>query len=162
VPYLLLHERVEMRITSSIVEVFHRGARVASHARDDTPYVHTTCREHMPVNHRAWLESDPGEVFSWARAVGPCTEAFMRRLLDESNPVPQTRWRSARGLKRIGEKYSAARVEAACESALRFSATSYRAVERMLQLGRETVGQRGSRVPIEHDNVRGPDAFDIN
>jgi transposase len=162
VPCQLLHERVELRVTANTVEVFHRGARVASHSRDDTPYMHTTVHAHMPANHRAWLESDPGEVFAWARAVGPCAEAFMRRLLDESNPIPQTRWRSARGLKRVGEKYPAARVEAACESALRFGATSYRTVERMLQLGREASGQRGSRVPIEHDNVRGPEAFDLN
>ena len=162
VPFQLVHERVELRVTANTVEVFHGGSRVASHPRDDTPYVHTTVREHMPVNHRSWLDSDPGEVFAWARAVGPCTEAFMRRLLDESNPIPQTRWRSARGLKRIGERYPAARVETACESALRFGATSYRVVERMLQLGREANGQRGSRVPIEHDNVRGPEAFDLN
>jgi transposase len=162
VPCQLLRERVELRVTANTVEVFHRGARVASHSRDDTPYAHTTVHAHMPTNHRKWLESDPGEVFAWARAVGPCAEAFMRRLLDESNPIPQTRWRSARGLKRVGEKYPAARVEAACESALRFGATSYRTVERMLQLGREASGQRGSRVPIEHDNVRGPEAFDLN
>jgi len=105
VPFQLVHERVDLRVTAITVEVFHGVSRVASHSRDDTPYVHTTVREHMPVNHRPWLDSDPGEVFAWARAVGPCTETFMRRLLDESNPIPQTRWRSARGMKRIGERY---------------------------------------------------------
>jgi transposase len=162
VPHELVQETVELRATASTVEVFYRGQRVASHARDDAPHAYSTDRAHMPVNHQQWVASDPGEVLSWAQAAGPHAEAFMRRLLDDSNPVPQQRWRSARGLKRIGEQYPAKRVEAACEMALKFGGNSYRAVERILRLGRDKPGERGSRVPIDHDNVRGPKAFDLN
>lgn len=161
VPHELLRETVELRATTSTVEVFHLGRRVASHRRNDTPHAFTTDRQHMPSNHRQWIESDPGEVLRWASAVGPATETFMRRLLDEGNPVPQQRWRSARGLKRIGEKFPVERVEAACEAALRFGGRSYKSVERILRRDRAPAG-KGSRVPIEHDNVRGPDAFDLN
>lgn len=162
VPYELIHEKVEVCATAGAVEVFYRGARVASHARDDSPLTSTTDVAHMPPNHRQWAAPEPDEVMSWAAAVGPYAEAYMGRLLNDSNPIAQQRWRSARGLKRVGELYPALRVEAACEMALRFNGKSYRAVERILRLGRDQPGGKGSRVPIEHDNVRGPDAFDIN
>ena len=83
----------------------------------------------------------------------------MQRIL-ESRPIPQQGLRSAMGLRRVGKRYGAARTEAACALALRFGATSYKPVERLLKLGREGAGDDPeSLVPIEHDNVRGPDSF---
>jgi transposase len=37
VPYTLLHERVEVRATATMVEILHRHVRVASHARSRAP-----------------------------------------------------------------------------------------------------------------------------
>lgn len=162
VPCELVQEKVEVCASAGTVEVFYRGERVASHVRDDTPLEATTEVRHMPPNHRKMANPDPGEVMSWATAVGPYAEAYMGKLLNDSNPIVQQRWRSARGLKRVGEQYPAERVEAACEMALRFHGKSYRAVERILRLGRDQPGDKVSRIPIAHDNVRGPDAFDIN
>jgi transposase len=36
VPYRFAREKVDVRLTASIVELFHRGTRVASHVRYDT------------------------------------------------------------------------------------------------------------------------------
>ncbi|MDP2182173.1 MAG: IS21 family transposase, partial [Actinomycetota bacterium] len=59
VPNRLARERVEIRYTLSVVEVFHQGVRVASHARDDTPGRATTCLAHMPPRHRHLAEWTP-------------------------------------------------------------------------------------------------------
>jgi transposase len=37
VPFPLVHEVVDARLTATTVECFHRGQRVAAHVRDDTP-----------------------------------------------------------------------------------------------------------------------------
>ena len=37
VPFPLVHEVVEVRLTATTVECFHKGQRVAAHVRDDTP-----------------------------------------------------------------------------------------------------------------------------
>ncbi len=42
VPSRLIREEVEARITDSTVEILHKGARVASHARSQMRYRHTT------------------------------------------------------------------------------------------------------------------------
>jgi hypothetical protein len=37
---------VEARITDTTVEILYRGSRIASHARSEVPYRHTTITEH--------------------------------------------------------------------------------------------------------------------
>src|SRR5439155_12905149 len=37
VPYALVHEVLDVRLTAATIECFHRGLRVAAHARDDAP-----------------------------------------------------------------------------------------------------------------------------
>jgi transposase len=157
VPYVLVHECLWACMTSTTVELFHRGQRVASHVRSQVPYKHTCQEAHMPDAHRHHSAGVEG-VLAWAVKVGPMTEAFVRRLL-ESNPIVEIGWRSARGLQRVGERYGAERTELACTRALRFGARSYKPVERILALGRESAPIPGEEPPeapiIEHENVRG-------
>jgi transposase len=164
VPHVLLHEKLEARVTARTVEVFHVGRRVALHPRSYVLYKHTTDPTHLPADHRAWLRADPAEIQQWAKSVGPCTEAMVNRILS-SNFYPEQCWRSARGLKRIGQKYGPERTEAACAKALRFGARSYKPVERMLKHGLEQrplpedEQEQSTHAVIEHDNVRGAQYF---
>jgi len=66
VPNQLVREEIDLRITARVVECFHRGKRVASHARSATPG-YSTITEHMPASHRAHRE--------WSVRGGCCTGA---------------------------------------------------------------------------------------
>ena len=158
VPYSLCGEDVEARLTGTTVEVFRRGVRVASHARSYEKYRHTTKPEHMPEAHRQVFEAGDS-IVEWAHGVGPMCEALVRRIL-ESNFHREIGWRSAKGLQRVTGTYGPARAERACAHALVLGARSYKPVERMLKLGRESLPLPGDetaeRAPIEHENVRGP------
>lgn len=162
VPHVLVREVIEACFSATTVEVFHRGQRVASHARSYEAYAHTTNPEHRPPNHQAWADRDPGGLLRWAIEVGPNTEAMMRRIF-ESNPHRDQTWRSGRALRRVGEKYGPERTEVACERALRFGARSYKPIERMLkgELDRRPHPEdaEASTAAIEHDQIRGPDYF---
>jgi len=158
VPYVLCGEDVEARLTGTTLEVFRRGARVASHARSYEKYRHTTLPEHMPESHRAvFLGGD--DIQAWADGVGPMCAALVKRIL-ESNFHREIGWRSCKGLQRVAGKYGVERAERACAHALTFGARSYKPVERMLKLGREALPLPGEeeieRAPIAHGNVRGP------
>ena len=52
VPSRLIRQVVEVRATEATIEVFHRGNRIASHARSGVKHRHTTIPEHMPSAHR--------------------------------------------------------------------------------------------------------------
>ena len=158
VPYSLCGEDVEARLTGTTVEVFRRGERVASHARSYVKYGHTTLAEHMPEAHRATFEAGDA-ITEWASGVGPMCEALVRRIL-ESNFHREIGWRSCKGLQRVAGVHGPVRTERACAHALVFGARSYKPVERLLKLGRESLPLPGEevieRAPIEHENVRGP------
>lgn len=161
VPYVLCGEEVEARLTETTVEIFRRSSRVASHTRSYEKYRHTTLTEHMPEAHRAVFDAGDA-ITEWAQSVGPMCSALVARIM-ESNFHREVGWRSCRGLQRVTGKYGPARAERACAHALMFGARSYKPVERMLKLGRESLPLPGEeekeREPIAHENVRGPDYY---
>jgi transposase len=52
VPHSLLRVQVDVRITARIIEIFHRGRRVAAHQRRYGGPKHSTDPEHMPSTAR--------------------------------------------------------------------------------------------------------------
>jgi hypothetical protein len=52
VPYNLVHEVVEIRSTPAIIEILHKGTRVASHLRSRERGKPVTQDEHRPKSHR--------------------------------------------------------------------------------------------------------------
>lgn len=154
VPHALHGEVLDVCMTANTVEVLHKGHRVATHVRSYAPYKSTTLREHRPLNHREWADSDPTKVLAWAEKMGVQTTAYVRKLID----MRPTGLRSALGLKRVAEPFEPSRVEAACAEALRFDGRSYLSVERILKLGTRTE-DHAAKSPIRHGNVRGPSYF---
>jgi transposase len=163
VPCALAHEAVEARVTSTTVEVFYLGRRVASHVRSDEVGGSTTNTAHMPAHHREWAVKDPAPLLAWARSVGTSTELLMTRVLESNFHRDQT-YRSGRGLKGLGELYPPERIEEASRRVVAAGARSYKHVERILKLGLDLVPHPDevddeTMRPIEHDQVRGPDYY---
>lgn len=165
VPFELIGQDVEVRLTTGMVEVYRQGQRVALHPRrDDEPFQPSTDPRHRPPNHRALFEGSREQLMGWAREVGECTEALMLRLLDpQHNFAGATRRRSGHGLRRLEERYERARIEEACRRALVFERASYKRVERLLKLGLDLVPAPSNRpepsAAIEHEQIRGPEYF---
>ena len=59
VPYRLMREAIEARITDQTVELFHNGIRVAGHVRNPLQHRHTTIADHMPSAHRRYADWTP-------------------------------------------------------------------------------------------------------
>ena len=155
VPYQLLHEQVEVRFTASIVEVYYRGRRVASHARryDHQP---STVAEHMPSWHRAHAEWTPSRLIHWAEKTGPATGRVVAGIL-ESRAHPEQGYRACLGLMRLGRHYGPARLEAACERAEHLRSYSYRTVKNILASAQDRLPfeDESHDVTPSHDNIRG-------
>jgi transposase len=159
VPYRLIHQTLDVRVSASTVEVFQRGTRVWVHRRSHHAGGFTTIPEHMPHAHRAHLEWSPSRLIRWGATVGPHTTALVEQIL-ASRPHPEQGYRSCLGLLRLAKQYGTERVEAASARAVLVGARSYRHVEAMLKHGLD-------RVPLDtedstpaprpaHANVRGP------
>ncbi len=157
VPYQLVKQQLDLRATAGTVECFHRGRRVASHRRSRARGRHTTVPEHMPRAHREHLAWTPKRLVRWAEKTGESTRGVVEAILS-SRPHPQQGFRSCLGLLRLGKRYGADRLEAACRRALAIRSTSYKSVQSILKTGLD--GQplpvaAAETPPIEHGNVRG-------
>lgn len=157
VPHQLRGKRVDVRATTSVVEVFHKGRRIASHLRSHEAGRFTTDRAHMPDAHRRYAEWSPSRLIRWAEKIGPETAAVVREVM-ERRPHPEQGFRSCLGIIRLAKRYDAERVEAACRGARAIGAPSYRSVRSILttSLDRQPVPEpRQGALPIEHENIRG-------
>ncbi|MBE0418305.1 MAG: IS21 family transposase, partial [Coriobacteriia bacterium] len=161
VPYVLVGTKVEVVFDERTLEIYHRGKRVALHARSHARGRTTTDPAHMPERHRAHAEWTPERIESWLAQTGPATAAFAVRVMD-SFPHPELGFRSCLGLVRLGRKYGAERLEAACARALASGADRYRSIRSILENGLDAVPLDPPKVPppvSAHDNVRGPDYY---
>jgi transposase len=160
VPYRLVHEEVEARIVSDVVEILHGRVRVAAHQRSYVKGGFTTLTEHMPSAHRAHAEWTPSRILTWASKVGAATRDLCEAILAE-RPHPEQGFRSCLGILRLGKRYGDMRLEAACKRALRVRARSYRHVESILKNGLDRVAATEEQTTFlpTHENVRGRDYY---
>jgi transposase len=163
VPYALVHQVLEARVTATTVELYQRGERVASHVRSDERGRHTTQPEHMPKAHQKHLEWTPSRLVHWAGTIGPNTQKLVESILRE-RPHPELGYRSCLGILRLAKRYGNERLEAACTRALAVSARSFRHVDSILQNGLDrlappTAETQPEPVAQTHENVRGGDYY---
>jgi transposase len=160
VPHTLIRQQVDTRATVRVVEVFHRGNRVAAHARRYAGPRHGTLPDHMPSAHRRYAEWNPERFRRQARDIGPTTEALIIAVLAR-RPHPEQGFRTCLGVLRLFRGIEAARAEAVCARAIEIGAFSYASVASILKhkLDRQASPQAADGTPILHSNIRGSDYF---
>jgi len=162
VPHSHVGDEVEIRASSTTVEVFRRGLRIASHIRSHQPGRHTTVAAHMPKAHREHADWSPSRMINWGSSIGPGTADLVRRIL-ESRRHPEQGYRSCLGILRLSKRYNAERLEAACARAVLVGALSYRHVESILKHGLDRLpSEPGADEPptvATHENVRGGEYY---
>lgn len=159
-PYSLVGYQVEIRYTSTTVEIFYKGKRITSHRRDDKKGRHTTIREHMPESHRRYLEWTPSRIINWAKHTGISTAEMVETII-KLRQHPEQGYRSCLGILRLAKKYSPPRLESACARAITLRAYSYKSVRSILEKGldEEPLPQSYEYPVITHENIRGSGYF---
>jgi transposase len=159
VPHTLVGRKVDLRHTATTVEIFHRGQRVASHPKVEQRGRHSTVDSHMPPHHR-FARWSPERLRRWAEQSGPATAQLIEAILT-TRRHPEQGYRSCLGILRLGERFGAGRLEAACQRALAINARSYRSVESILAHGLDAQPVTSPESPqtLPHANLRGPEYF---
>ena len=71
VPFDLMGEQVDIRLTKTAVEVYYHGSRVASHPRSAVVLRNPVVQpEHMPAEHRKYLAYNKEDFTAWAQNIG--------------------------------------------------------------------------------------------
>lgn len=162
VPYALVGEAVEIRATASVVEILHRGVRVASHPRSFGPKgTSVIADEHRPRAHRDYGRWPPERMVAWAESVGPRVGEVATAIM-RHRTHPETGYRACLGLIRLGDRYGRERVELACARALAIGSPSFKSVAAILKNGLDRMPpiETSARAPIAHEHIRGASYFD--
>lgn len=166
VPFVMVKKELYARYTQATVEIFYKNRRIASHQRSGIKGSYTTLSEHMPKHHQYQAEWTPERLVRWAEKTGPSTGQLIEKILG-ARRYPQQVFRSCLGILRLGKRYGADRLEAACRRALHVGAHSYKSVESILKNGLDTKPLREghpeervtSRIPAAHEYIRGHQYF---
>lgn len=157
VPHALVGTKLEARVSDGLIELLHRGERVAAHPRSRRRGGYTTRDDHMPAAHRAHKDWTPERLIHWGNSVGPNAGAFVTAML-QRHRHPEHGYRGCLGLLSLAKRYGRERLEAACGLAIDLNAIYYRHVREILAHGRDRLepGAATSWVSPAHDNLRGP------
>lgn len=156
VPYRLIRELVDVRIADRTVEAFHKGERVASHAKSPGRRGHTTIADHMPSAHRRHASWTPARIVAAAERIGPATAALTQAIMTD-RPHPEQGFRTCLGILALEKTYGPARLEAACQRGDQIKARSVSSIRSILKTGldRAFLEPEPDPQPLSHGNIRG-------
>lgn len=140
VPCNLIGEQVDIRVTRNMVEVFYHGSRVAAHLRMQTtqhdPIVKS---EHMPSEHRKYLNYNENSFREWADSVGVHTARVIHHFLS-TGKAPEQGYKSCASLMKLENRYGTQRLENACKRIYELGATpSVRIISSILKNGQDRI-----------------------
>lgn len=130
VPHYLIGEMVEVRITNSLVRIFHKNQEVALHEKAKKKWEYKRKSEHAPPFEEAVLQCSREGLLTLAQEIGTSTFQLAEKIL--SHPSVD-KLKPIRFLLRLAEKYSAERLEKACKRAYNYKLFSYNEVKRILE-----------------------------
>jgi transposase len=138
VPFDLIGEQVQIRLTRDLVEVYFKGSRMTSHKRLAAYSVQPIVKpEHMPDRHREYLSCNADEFRTWAKTVGKSAEEIVRHFLS-SGSVEEQGYKACVSLRKLGNRHGKQNLEAACERMLAFSSSpSIRTITMLLRNSKE-------------------------
>lgn len=166
VPFAHIGRAVDLRVTDTTLEIFAGQERLTSHLLAPTGMVneYRTHDSDLPdgPRYRQW---DAERVREWAGRIGENTVTVVNRIF-ESVPVDEQGLDAALAVLRLTRRYSAVRVEAACQIALatRVRSPRYAHLRPILETNQDQTGRRLPRFEPAADDapsgyVRGADYY---
>lgn len=139
VPYEFIGKEVDIRATENSIEVFYHSNRIASHVRMKYSLDPIYTPEHMPENHRGYLAYNAETFLDWGEGIGTSALIVVKNFL-YMHKVEQQGYRPCASLMKLADKYSAERLEKACEKALGYTPSpSLKNISTILKNGQDRV-----------------------
>jgi transposase len=158
VPYRHIAQRVDVRITARMIEIFSKRLLIAAHVRLFKRGARATLDAHRPANHRAVIDTTVARVIQRAEAIAPAVAAVLREQFNRKRH-PEEALRAAQGILRLAQDFSPQQLALACERALQLRACSYRSVRALITAPAATEPGDSRQLSLVHENVRGPEYF---
>jgi transposase len=153
VPYPYVGRTLAVRLTAGLVQCFAEHRLVKTHPRVPKGHRRTDWDDYPP-HKAAFFRRTPAWCREQAGQLGPAVGAAVAAVLADGT---LHHLRQAQGLLRLGERYGAARLDAACARALAFGDPGLRTVRTILERGLEGAGAPPAAAPAAAGAyLRGP------
>jgi len=161
VPYRHLKEKVEIKYSTTLVEIYHKSKLITTHPRlyrvNDT----STLKEHMPLNHQFQNEKmNPQRLLNWATSIGDNAKEFVQNKFDAAQ-YPMNAYRSVIAILSLSKIYGNIELDLALAYAISINATSVKSINSILskKLYLQAVNNTTNTVLNNHKNIRGKDYY---
>ena len=166
VPYSLVNQYVDMRITARTVEILFKNRRVACHARLFNEGDVARNMEHMPTSHQHHSEWSPNRLLAWAQSVGEGTEKLFLYLLQDK-PHPESGFRTCIAIIKESKSHDLSRIESVSLYLLKIKSLTLTSFRSVLRTNADKIGSEFfaandeaiSLIEMPHENIRGADYF---
>lgn len=162
VPFHLVGEQVESRVSFNMVEIFHQSQRVACHRRSTEDGNFTTDKSHMAPAHKGYADQDLTGFVEWAKRFGPATEAVVRAQFDKHHAHSMIARNACNQLLKLSRLYKGDEFESACKRAVDIASLTVKSVQSILRTGLHKVEKDDHyhQVPLPlHENLRGAEYY---
>ena len=160
VPYRFLREKVDVRASRKMIEIYHHGSRIASHPRlNGVVNQYSTIEDHMPDHHKLYTEWNGEKFKKWAERIGPFTCRIITQNL-ESVKIEEQMYQRCMSILKLSDRYPSDLIEEASRSILEKRVTcSYKNFKSYL----DYLQDRNNKLTEEENNdgalLRGADYY---
>jgi len=141
-----------------MIEIFHRGKRVAVHQRRYGGPRYGTDSAHMPSAHRRYAEWTPDRFRRWGASIGPQTEGLITAIL-ASRPHPEQGFRTCLGILRLYRDIGRERAEAVSARAVEIGGLTCKTIASLIATHKAARHSTEPAAVMEHANLRGSGYF---
>ena len=161
VPFKYLKEKVELKYSTTLVEIYHKSKLIATHPRLFNVNDRSTLKEHMPKNHQFQEEKmNPKRLLNWAASIGNHSKEFVQHRLDTAD-YPVNAYTSIIAILSKAKIYGKLELDLALGYALAINAKSVKSIESILskKLYKNSTNNATNPVLNDHKNIRGKDYY---
>lgn len=159
VPYVYIGIKVKMIYTRTMVYIYSKNNRIATHIRSYQTGGYSTIRDHLCSAHQHYLDRSPEYYIQ--KAKGKSKELYeLLELLFKQNRLPEQLYKSCDGLFSLHRKTNSQTFNKACQMAIDNKTYTYRFISNILKnkMTDQEESNQNKHLP-EHDNLRGPKYF---
>lgn len=156
VPYLYIGEKASVIYTRTLVQIYCKGACVATHKRGYC-YGYTTEKEHLCSSHQHYKERSPQYYIAASEKRSKIFGALVYQMFEQTE-IPEIVFKRCDGLLNLQRKTDPILFEHACQIALDNNILSYKFVRKVIENKSFILSMNGenSQKPLpKHDNIRG-------
>jgi transposase len=104
VPYQLLHKKVEVWYSNTIVDIYYEGKKITTHPKSSQKGKYVTKMEHMASSHKKYLEWNPGKILNWGKSIGDSTVKLLDTIM-KNKAYPEIGFKACMGILNLYKKY---------------------------------------------------------